>query len=298
MTSSTSDSAAPRPRPGIMDIAPYVGGRAAAPGVARVIKLSANESPLGASPLAVQAYGQAGGALNRYPDGAAHDLRQAIAACHGLDADRIVCGDGSDELLHLLALGFAGPGDEVLSTEFGFVVYPIVAKAVGATAVQAPEKNFTVDVDALLAGVTDKTRIVFIANPNSTGTYVPWAELSRLHDGLAGDVLLVIDSAYAEFAEAEDYSAGEALVTTSSNTVMIWPPGRDRCAQPIARAIQCDRSGPDGGDRGAGGRGIFGLGPGSCCLVATVVGKRTAESGPGASAQRHQFRPGPIPRGR
>ena len=220
MTSSTSGSAAPRPRPGVMDIAPYVGGRAGAPGVARVIKLSANESPLGASPLAVQAYGQAGGALNRYPDGGAHDLRKAIAACHGLDAERIVCGDGSDELLHLLALGFAGAGDEVLSTEFGFVVYPMVAKAVGATPVQAPEKDFTVDVDALLALVTDKTRIVFIANPNSTGTYIPWAELSRLHDGLPVDVLLVIDSAYAEFAEAADYSAGEALVTTSSNTVM------------------------------------------------------------------------------
>ena len=210
----------PRPRPGVMDIAPYVGGRASAPNVDRVMKLSANESPLGASPMAVQAYGQAGDGLNRYPDGAAKDLRQAIAGVHGINPDQIVCGDGSDELLHLLALGFAGPGDEVLSTEFGFVVYPMVAKSVGATSVQAREKDFTVDVDALLAQVTDKTRIVFVANPNSTGTYIPWAELSRLHDGLPGDVLLVIDSAYAEFVETADYSAGEALVVASSNTIM------------------------------------------------------------------------------
>jgi histidinol-phosphate aminotransferase len=203
-----------------MDIAPYVGGRTSAPGVARIIKLSANESPLGASPLAIEAYGQAGAALHRYPDGAAQDLREAIASVHGLPADQIVCGDGSDELLHLLALGFAGPGDEVLSTEFGFVVYPMVTKSVGATPVLAPEKAFTVDVDALLERVTDKTRIVFVANPNSTGTYVPWAELTRLHDGLPGDVLLVIDSAYAEFVEHGDYSAGEALVVSSSNVVM------------------------------------------------------------------------------
>ena len=210
----------PRPRPGVMDIAPYVGGRASAPNVDRVMKLSANESALGTSPMAVQAYGQAAASLHRYPDGAAQNLRGAIASVHGLQADQIVCGDGSDELLHLLALGFAGPGDEVLSTEFGFVVYSMVAKSVGATSVQAPEKAFTVDVDALVARVTHKTRIVFVANPNSTGTYVPCAELTRLHDGLPGDVLLVIDSAYAEFVEIADYSAGEALVVSSSNVIM------------------------------------------------------------------------------
>jgi len=210
----------PRPRPGVMDIAPYVGGRASVPNVDRVMKLSANESALGTSPMAVEAYGKAGAVLNRYPDGGAVDLRRAIASVHGLQADQIVCGDGSDELLHLVAQGFAGPGGEVLSTEFGFVLYPLLAKSVGATPVQAPEKNFTVDVDALLERVTDKTRIVYVANPNSTGTYVPWGELTRLHDGLPGDVLLVIDSAYAEFVETADYSAGEALVVSSSNAIM------------------------------------------------------------------------------
>jgi histidinol-phosphate aminotransferase len=211
---------APRPRPGVMDIAPYVGGRASAPNVDRVIKLSSNESALGTSPMAIQAYAQASATLHRYPDGTAKDLRGVIASVHGLQAEQIVCGDGSDELLHLLALGFAGPGDEVLSTEFGFVVYSMVAKSVGATSVQAPETAFTVDVDALLERVTDKTRIVFVANPNSTGTYVPWAELTRLHDRLPGDVLLVIDSAYGEFVKIADYSAGEALVASSSNTIM------------------------------------------------------------------------------
>ncbi len=210
----------PQPRPGVMDIAPYVGGRAKAPGADRVIKLSSNESALGASPMAVKAYGAAGAALHRYPDGAAEDLREAIAARHELAADRIVCGDGSDELLHLLALGYAGPGDEVLFTQYGFVVYPMAAMAAGATPVKVPEKDFTVDVSALLDRVTEKTRIVFVANPNSTGTYLQWVEMARLHSGLPGNVLLVIDSAYAEFVDQQNYSPGEGLVASTANTVM------------------------------------------------------------------------------
>ena len=210
----------PRPRQGIMDIAPYVGGRATAPGASRVIKLSANESALGTSPKAIEAYRRAGERLSRYPDGAALDLRDAIAAAHGLDAGRIVCGDGSDELLHLLALGFAGPGDEVLFSEHGFVVYSMVATVVGARPVAAPESAFTVDVSAMLDRLTPRTRVVFLANPNSTGTYIGELELRRLHRGLPSDVLLVIDAAYAEFVDAGDYTAGVELATNADNAVM------------------------------------------------------------------------------
>jgi histidinol-phosphate aminotransferase len=210
----------PAPRAGALRIAPYVAGRAWVSGGARMVKLSSNESALGASPAAVGAYGAASEELFRYPDPAATELRAAIAEVHGLDADRIVCGDGSDELLHLLALGYAGPGDEVLHSAHGFVVYPMTAHAVGATPRAVPEKEFSVDVDAMLAAVSPVTRIVFVANPNSTGTVLRGEDLHRLHDGLPTDVLLVIDAAYAEFCDVPGYDAGAALARETENSVM------------------------------------------------------------------------------
>ncbi|MSP21235.1 MAG: histidinol-phosphate transaminase [Alphaproteobacteria bacterium] len=212
--------AAPRPRPGALQIPPYVAGRSAAPGAVRPIKLSSNECALGASPKAVAAVRTAAGDLHRYPDSSAAALRAAIAAANGLPAEQIVCGDGSDELLHLLVQGYAGPGDEVVYSEHGFVVYPMVTLAVGATPVKAPEKACRVDVDAMLARVTPRTRIVFVANPNSTGTYLPASEVDRLRRGLAPDVLLVLDAAYAEYVEAPDYDAGIAQVRANAGTVM------------------------------------------------------------------------------
>ncbi len=211
----------PRPRPGILDIAPYVGGESKVEGANRVIRLASNENPLGPSPKAIAAYSGAAESLHRYPDGGALDLREALAAQHGLEAGRIVCGDGSDELISLLVRAYAGPGDEVLYSEHGFLMYPIAAKTVGATPLRAPESDLTADVDALLSRVSDATRLVFLANPNNpTGTYIPESELRRLHAGLPEDCLLVIDAAYAEYMEAGDYHAGEDLVRGADNVVM------------------------------------------------------------------------------
>lgn len=212
---------APLPRPGILDIDPYVPGEGKAPGAARVMKLSANEGALGPSPRASAAYRALADDLHRYPDGSATELRLAIARRHGLDAARIVCGAGSDELIQLLAKSYAGPGDEVLYSQYGFMVYPIAAKSAGATPVTAPERGYTADVDALLAAVTPRTRIVFLANPNNpTGSYLPLSEVRRLHAGLDPSVLLVLDAAYAEYVTRNDYGAGEDLVATAGNVVM------------------------------------------------------------------------------
>lgn len=204
-----------------MDISAYVGGESDVAGAARVIKLSSNEGAFGPSPKAVEAARAAASNMHRYPDGGATQLRRALADHHGLNMDRIVCGAGSDEILSLLCSAYAGPGDEVLHSAHGFLMYAISAKAVGATPVAAPEQNLTVDVDALLAKVTDKTRIVFVANPNNpTGTCIPSSEIDRLWQGLPSDVLLVVDAAYAEFVDAADYNAGHDLVDQTDNVVM------------------------------------------------------------------------------
>ncbi len=209
-------------RPGILDIAPYVGGEAGLAGHQKVIRLASNESPLGPSPKAVEAYRKLGAELHRYPDGGSHRLRDAIGRRFGLDHARLVCGAGSDELISLLTRAYAGPGDEVLHSRHGFLMYPIAAKSVGAVPVAAPERELTADVDALLAAVTPRTRIVFLANPNNpTGSYLPGDEVARLRKGLRGDILLVIDAAYAEYVSRNDYESGVALVDEGDNTVMI-----------------------------------------------------------------------------
>jgi histidinol-phosphate aminotransferase len=211
----------PQPRPGILDIAPYVGGEARIPGTASPIRLASNENPLGPSPAAVAAYNAAAAELQRYPDGTAAALRAAIGTAHGLEPEKIVCGAGSDELLTLIVRGYAGPGHEVLVSRHGFLVYPIAAKSAGATPVDAPVQGLKVDVDALLGRVSARTRLVLIANPsNPTGSYLAPAEMERLHAGLPEHVLLVIDSAYAEYVEERDYEPGAALVRAHGNVVM------------------------------------------------------------------------------
>lgn len=213
--------AGPQPKPGIKQIEAYVPGESKVPGGMTPAKLSSNETPLGPSPKAIAAFTAAAGTLERYPDGSATALRTAIARRYGLDAGRIVCGSGSDELLALIARAYLGPGDEGLYTEHGFLVYRIAILTNGATPVVAPEKNLTTDVDALLARVTDRTRVVFIANPNNpTGTYLPVTEVRRLRAGLPAHVVLVLDAAYAEYVDRNDYEAGIELVATTPNTVM------------------------------------------------------------------------------
>lgn len=211
----------PQPRPGVLDIAPYVPGKSAAPGVAKVFKLSSNETPLGPSEKAVAAYRAVGEHLEDYPDGAATDLRDAIGAAFGLDPARIVCGAGSDDLLNLIARAYLRDGDEAIHTTHGFLVYPIATLGTGAKPVVAPEREFTASVDAILQAVGPKTKVVFLANPNNpTGTYIPFDEVKRLHRGLPPHVLLVLDAAYAEYVQRNDYESGIELVATSENVVM------------------------------------------------------------------------------
>ena len=211
----------PQPRPGVLDIAPYVPGKSTAPGVAKVFKLSSNETPLGPSANAIAAYRAVGEHLQDYPDGSASALREAIGAAFGLDPDRIVCGAGSDDLLNLLARAFLSDGEEAIYTTHGFLVYPIATMGTGAKPIAAAEKNFTADVNAILKAVTPKTRIVFLANPNNpTGTYIPFDEVKRLQKELPPNVLLVLDAAYAEYVQRNDYESGIELVATTDNVVM------------------------------------------------------------------------------
>jgi len=208
-----------RPQPGILDIDLYVSGESGLAGHAEVLKLSSNENPHGPSPQARAAFAAAAGNLHRYPSTDHAALRRAIGTVHGLDPDRIICGAGSDEVLQFLAQAYAGPGDQVIVTRHGFSMYPILARAVGATPVEVPEAERRVDVDAILAAVTPLTRIVFIANPaNPTGTMLSEAECRALASGLPGGVLLVLDGAYAEFVEGSD--GGAAVVNDFPNTVM------------------------------------------------------------------------------
>lgn len=212
---------APAPKPWVMAIAPYVPGRATGDDGAKLVKLSANENPLGTSPAARAALAAEAASLDRYPDPGAGILRDAVAAKYGLDPARVIYGTGSDDILHLAAGAFAGAGDEVIFVRYGFAVYEIAARRVGATPVVAPDRDYATDVDAVLACVTAATRIVFIANPNNpTGTFVPRAEIARLHTALPPSVLLVLDQAYAEYLSVDEDDAGLALAMTAPNVLV------------------------------------------------------------------------------
>lgn len=206
-------------QPGIMNIALYQGGQSTIAGRDDVLKLSSNENPLGPPPSAIAALTQAAAQAHRYPSTDHADLRAAIGAVHGLDPARIICGVGSDEVLQFVTQAFAGPGDEIIHTAHGFSMYPILTHMAGATPVCVPERDRVVDVDAVLEAVTERTRVVLITNPgNPTGTMLPEAELQRLADGLSEDVILVLDAAYAEFAEG--YDGGAALAGLRPNILM------------------------------------------------------------------------------
>ena len=214
------DETGPQLKPWIAAIHAYVPGKSASADGQPLIKLSANENPLGTSPAAIEARSKASGPA-RYPDPDSMALRQAIGELHGIDPARIICGTGSDELLNLAAQAFAGPGDEVLFPRYSFAVYDIAARRCGATPVEAPDRDFAADVDALLAAVTERTRVLFIANPNNpTGTFMPHGELARLHAGLPRHVLLVLDQAYAEYVAPEDDDDGLALAATHGNVLV------------------------------------------------------------------------------
>jgi len=209
------------PKPGVMDIEAYVPGRSDAAGAPRVYKLSSNESPFGPSPKAIAAYEAAEPVLGIYPEGSARILREAIAAHYGLAADRIVCGNGSDEILTLLANCYLRPKEEVLFSAHAFSLYKIVTLANSGVPVEVATPDLNLDVDDVIARVSEKTRIVYIANPNNpTASYVSVSEMRRLHRALPESALLVIDAAYSEYVRRNDYEAGIELVSTSSNVVM------------------------------------------------------------------------------
>ncbi len=211
----------PRPVPGVLALSPYQQGASRIAGRAPRCKLSANESALGTPPAARAAYAALAAHLHRYPDGSQAALREALADVHALEAERIVCGNGSEELLGLLIRCYLGPGEELLLSENHFGVCRLYALAVGGRIVIVPERDFVVDVDALLAAVTPRTRLVIIANPNNpTGTCLPAGDIHRLHAGLPPEVLLILDGAYAEFVTMPDYTAGEELVRAHGNVVM------------------------------------------------------------------------------
>jgi histidinol-phosphate aminotransferase len=223
MSALTADPsiAGPRPRNGVLSINPYKQGASIINGVENPIKVSANESPLGPSPRAIDAYLAAGENLCRYSDGAQIGLREAIAGVHGLDVERIVCGNGSDEILSMLIRAYAGPGDDVVLSEHAFGMCRIHATAQGARVIIAPEPNLRISTNELLKAVTPATRIVNLATPNNPpGTYLPASELLRLHAGLPPGVLLIVDSAYAEFVTAEDYDPGTRLIESAENVIM------------------------------------------------------------------------------
>lgn len=208
-----------KPQPGIMDIDLYVGGASHLDGVSNVLKLSSNENPMGPSPAAKEAFSRAVHELHRYPSSDHASLRKAIGDVWKLDPNRVICGVGSDEILHLMCQAFAGTGDEVIHTEHGFALYRISTLAAGATPIEVPEHDRMVDVDAILAAVTKKTKLVFIANPaNPTGTFLGASDVARLVDGLPAKCILVLDGAYAEFVEG--YDGGLSLVEAHENVVM------------------------------------------------------------------------------
>ena len=212
---------APQPKPWIMAIAPYVPGRSSTDDGRKVVKLSSNENPLGTSKEAIVAFAEHKLNLARYPDASAAGLRDAIASKYDLDPARVIYGTGSDEILHLITGAYAGHGDEVIHVRYGFAVYEIAARRVGATVIAAPDADYATDVDAILAAVTDKTRIVFVANPNNpTGTFTARSEIARLHAGLPSSVMLVIDQAYAEYIEADDDDHGLEMARTHANIVI------------------------------------------------------------------------------
>ncbi|VXC95914.1 Histidinol-phosphate aminotransferase [Oceanicaulis sp. 350] len=207
-----------QPRPGLLDIKPYVPGAAAPEGA---VKLSSNENALGCSPKAAEAFKASASVLHTYPDGGATALREAIAKIENIKAEQIVCGAGSDELLQLIGKAYLAPGDKVVQSQYGFLVYRLVAMQSGAEIVSAPEKHYTADVDALIETAGDDAKIVFLANPNNpTGTWIPGSEIRRLREGLPESTLLVVDCAYGEFVDAPDYEDPLALVSEYDNVVV------------------------------------------------------------------------------
>lgn len=211
----------PRANSWLDELIAYVPGRHSGGARSNPARMASNENPLGPSPWAIEAAQNAVSSMNRYADAGSNALREALAEHYDIEKERIVCGTGSDEILQLLARAYAAPGDEIIHTQYGFMVYGIAARSAGAIPVVVEEKNYTADVDAILAAVTEKTRVIYLANPNNpTGTILSGTEIERLHKGIPEHVVLVIDGAYAEYVDRDDYDAGLSLARSTPNVIM------------------------------------------------------------------------------
>ena len=212
----------PCPLPGLKNISPYVGGESDILGFDKIIKLASNEGAFGPSQKTIEAINNSVKDSHRYPDGDSQELREVISQKYSLELGRLVCGCGSDELINLLCRTYAAPGDEIVHTAHGFAMYPIYAKTVGAIPIAAPENDITASVSNIVNAVSEKTKLVFIANPNNpTGTYLPASKLISLHQQIPSNVLLIIDSAYAEYVQEGDYSPGIELAKQNNNIIML-----------------------------------------------------------------------------
>ena len=220
--SSSNKTPSIKPKSSIATMVSYTPNHGGATKPGRVIRLSANEGALGMSPKALAAMRTADPDLHRYPAVAASRLAEAVAKRNGIDPAGIVFGCGSDELIQTLCLAYLEPGDEAIHTQYGFLVYPMATRIAGGVPVMAPDDEYTVSVDAILAAVSDRTRMVFLANPNNpTGTYIPQDEVKRLRAGLRDDILLVMDAAYCEYVTKNDFDSGIELVEAHDNVVML-----------------------------------------------------------------------------
>ena len=209
------------PKPIKFRVERYIGGLSQFKKTTNPIKLSANESALGPSPKAIRAYINDKDKIFKYPESDSNAFRKVLAKKYKIDPKRIICGSGSDQIFDLICHLFLKAGDEVIVTEFGFIMHRIYASLHNAKVILAKEKNFKASVKEILKKVTNKTKIVFIANPNNpTGTYLSKNEMLRLRKKLRSNILLVVDDAYFEFLKFSDFRSGLDLFKNFNNVLI------------------------------------------------------------------------------
>ena len=209
------------PKPRNVNVERYIGGLSKLKKIDNPIKLSANESALGASPKAIKAFERDKDKILKYPESDSDSLREIIAKKFNIESSRIICGAGSDQIFDLVCKIFLEPNDEVIVTQFGFIMHRIYSSLHGAKVILAKEENYKASVNEILKKVSGKTKIVFIANPNNpTGTYLSKNEMVVLREKLRSNILLVVDDAYFEFMDQNDFFSGLDLFKDKKNVLV------------------------------------------------------------------------------
>lgn len=212
--------------PGVQGLHPYEAGKPVEElerelGISNIVKLASNENPLGPSVMAVAAAQAALAESTRYPDSNGFKLKQALHRHYGVSADRLTLGNGSNDVLELIARAFLSPGDEVVFSEYAFAVYPIVTQACGARAVVTPAHDYGHNLQAMSEAITERTRLLFIANPNNpTGTALMRDELVAFLDSVPEQVIVVLDEAYTEYVTQADFPDGLELLPSYPNLIV------------------------------------------------------------------------------